>query len=153
MSMREIKFRGQDKDNNWVYGDLIHGVGHKEGILYILPLQRNLANISNCDVLDGVCIKKETLGQYGNIQTDKGRKIYEGDICFEEVEGDTGDKRIYYVFIFINEWNMFAWLNVDEYNGYKDYGVGYLSQNDWYSGTEQLHYAGNIYDNPELLTN
>jgi hypothetical protein len=141
---RKFEFRGQDKNNNWVYGDLIH---YDNNDYRILP-----QNERNWDILEsGFEVIPETLGQYGNIQTDKGRKIYEGDICFEEVEGDTGDKRIYYVFIFITEWNMFAWLSIDEYKSYKDYGVGYLYQTAWYSGTEPLQYAGNIYDNPVLL--
>lgn len=149
---REIEFRGKDKDNNWVNGDLIHGINTKKGNLYILPLEHNLAYIPNCHYLDGVQVKNETVGQYGNIQTVKGRKIYEGDICFEEVEGDTGDKGIYYVFTFINEWNMFAWLNIDEYKGYKEDGIEYLSKTDWYSiDNEHLHYAGNIHDNPEFI--
>ena len=41
---REIKFRGRCvRSNDWVHGDLIHGVASKSGNLYILPNRINLA--------------------------------------------------------------------------------------------------------------
>lgn len=156
---REIEFRGKRKDNNeWIYGDLYqekkpYTKTNEIKEMMIVEYRPDLCLVSGAPNNNHWWreIIPETIGQYGNIKTDKGRKIYEGDVCFEEVEGDTGDKRIYYVFTFINEWNMFAWLSIDEHKNYKDYGVGYLYQTDWYSGTEPLQYAGNIHDNPELL--
>ena len=78
--MREILFRGKRIDNGeWVYGDLIHGVGWKEGRLYILPLVKNLASLGGCDPLDGYNVIPDTIGQFTGL-TDKHEVwIFEGD--------------------------------------------------------------------------
>lgn len=81
--MREIKFRGQCvQSGEWVYGDLIHGVGHKSGNIYILPNRINLAGIKHCDPLDGVKILPETIGQYTGENDDKGNEIYGKELVF-----------------------------------------------------------------------
>lgn len=79
--MRPIEFRGLDcKSGNWVYGDIIHGVGLKDGYIYLLPKVKNLATIPNCDPLDGVRVNPETVGQFTGLFDKHGTKIFEGDI-------------------------------------------------------------------------
>lgn len=79
--MRQILFRGKCKQSKeWVYGDLIHGVGAKNGRIYILPNKMNLANVKHCDPLDGVEIEVETIGQFSGILDKNGEKAFEGDI-------------------------------------------------------------------------
>ena len=81
---REFKFRGKCAiSNDWVYGDLIHGVGLKKGNMYILPDAVNLATVKHCDPLDGVRVIHETIGQYVGLKDKNLVDIYEGD----KVEG------------------------------------------------------------------
>ena len=88
--MRTIKFRGKGiKSNEFVYGDLIHGVGSKHGKMFILPITVNLAYIKNCDPLDGVEVDPETVGQFTGLYDKNGVEIFECLSCgmlFEENE-------------------------------------------------------------------
>lgn len=85
----------------------------------------------------------------------KGRPLFENDIVFDEVAEDYGDRRIYYVCKWINEWSKFVFLSYGELYQYEDGGVGKdgLQDDGTFSidSAENYHYAGNYIDNPDLL--
>jgi uncharacterized phage protein (TIGR01671 family) len=136
--MRDIKFRGKDKDNNWVFGDLLHGVGEKAWDVYILPVKHNLAGIPNCDPLDGVEVDEDTVGQYTGLKDKNGKEIYEGDILKTDLERD------YLIAVFRNGAFMFDCFDKKHY-----YDIMLPVDSESTCVCEEI--IGNIYDNSELL--
>ena len=140
--MREIKFRGVClKSKELVYGDLIHGVGVKSGGVYILPNRVNLAYVKHCDPLDGVQVDPESVGQYTGLKDKEGREIYEGDIIahpeFYETPEMSHNPKKYVVVKFKDcAFRIYDVILSDEEKDNNDY----------------FYVAGNIYENPELLT-
>lgn len=133
---RKIKFRGKDKDNNWVNGDLIHGVNTKKGNLYILPLEHNLAYIPNCHYLDGVKIENKTIGQFTGLRDKNGVEIYERDVLKE------GNQII--LVLWDNEYASFT-LHCENWSC-----LGFFYED---LDVDKVEVIGNTYDNPELLNN
>lgn len=148
MSSREIKFRGERIDNGeFVYGDLIHGVGWKKDKMYILPAVHNLASLAGCDPLDGYNIKPETVGQLTGLYDKNNSPIYEGDILATEnsnPEYDLWDKEENgYTEVYWNAaydcWSGSEWTWDKNKNNESVYDLSFIS------------IIGNIYSNPELI--
>jgi uncharacterized phage protein (TIGR01671 family) len=142
--MREIKFRGKRVDGKgFAYGDLIHGVNHKIGKIYILPIKGGVQPLnSGIDPIDGWEVIPKTVGQYTGLKDKDGKEIYEGDVC--KLFTDTPTEILY---------NNGAF-------GYNSYcGGTFISfaENNWFKwvgcNSDQITVIGNIHDNPELLTN
>jgi uncharacterized phage protein (TIGR01671 family) len=154
---REIRFRGKNiKTEEWVYG-----------FLYIQPPPRQVIKRESNEKesyhilhpgfsdwgmpipVDTTEVDSKTIGQFTGLKDCKGRNIYEGDIYFEEVEEETGDRRMYYVCKWIQKWARFAWLSYGETlqkeETLEDDGTFGMEIND------HFHFAGTIYENPDLL--
>ncbi len=95
------------------------------------------------------------IDQYTGRKGFNGKELYEGDIVFYEEHEDEGDVRYYLAVIWIAEWDMFGSLHIDEYKEYLTGGVEALDETMFWTynlrDSENFHYAGNIYQNPELL--
>ena len=100
-------------------------------------------------------VDPETVSQFTGRKLAKGNKVYEGTIAFIEKEHNFGDERTYVVCVWIDEWSMWAWLEDYELRNYNNDGVEGLDADLFWSYTmidsEKFHYAGNIFDRPELM--
>ena len=87
------------------------------------------------------------------------RLIFEGDVKRDEIEEESGDVRMWYVCVWIQEWSRFAWLLIGgEYEEYLAEGADVLdgSMEESYGvfaeEMDSTVIVGNIWANPELLT-
>jgi len=139
--MKTILFAGKDCFGNWQYGSLLHSEGDENYFIHN----------SICQVK----VDPETVCQFTGKHMAKGNKVFNGTIAFTEVEEDEGDRRIYVVCVWIEEWSMFAFLTVEEYKNYLENGFESIDEPMFWTynlqDSEKYHYAGNIFDNPELL--
>lgn len=138
---REILFRAITTCNHeLVYGDLIHGVGKKNGKIYILPIIENFVYVKTKEKpnpIDGYEVIPETVGQFTGLTDTKNnnRKIFEGDIY-------KSGKLIGLV-----EWNntlsqfQLTWQNMPTAADiYSMINLNFI-----------FEYIGNIHENPELV--
>lgn len=85
------------------------------------------------------------------------KEVYEGDIHRQEIEEDDGDRRFYYVCVWIKEWSIFAWLCItnSEYQKYLDEGAESLDESMFWTYTveraKDITVCGNIFETPKLL--
>ena len=129
---REIKFRGKSTNNGkWVYAKL-HGFGMD---------------------LFNECVQENTIGQFTGLFDKNGKGIYEGDIV-EQIVTDG------YNYGFIGEVGFDNGVFGIKHKTYKGYIVSrFVYSSDWNDGHAhgtilyEYELKGNIFDNPELLTN
>ncbi|MFK1937653.1 YopX family protein [Bacteroides fragilis] len=129
---REIIFRGKSTNNGkWVYAKL-HGFGMD---------------------LFNECVQENTIGQFTGLFDKNGKEIYEGDIVEQIVTNGYG-------YGFIGEVSFDNGVFGIKHKTYKGYIVSrFVYSSDWNDGHAhgtilyEYELKGNIFDNPELLTN
>lgn len=134
--MRDIKFRGKDKEN-WHYGDLVREIRHHDNKLFngtIIHI-RNFEYKNGDYVGDIFPVNPETVGQYTGLKDIHGVEIYEGDIV---LIGNHFKALVKYSDVYA------------EYMIISTNSIAYECESlaDYIDSTEVL---GNKHDNPELL--
>lgn len=152
---RVIKYRAWDKREGLQRMYFLTGIvqygegwsgGNPEHKFYELHFGDGFSKLSAAEI---------ELMQFTGKKCFNNKEVYEGDILFYEEQSDNGDERFYLVVTWIEEWCMFASLHVEEYHKYLSGGAKELDEVLYWTypieESEDYHYAGNIYQNPELL--
>ncbi len=140
--MRSIKFRGKDKNGEWVYGYLIKS----HGSTYIIPVYNKSDAVGSLDFIQKNIIKvdPETVGQYIG-RTDKHQeKIFEGEKLHSKYRNGSWSGVVKH-----NEYNGGYHIELLKYDGFVSI--------DMYGGdikyipisTSDLEIIGNIHDSKE----
>jgi len=120
---REIKFRGRDYKGNWRYGTYFFGVQYPESF--------------EGHYVCGWQVDPETIGQYVGLKDKNGKEFYDGDIYKSWYSRDTSGTDII-------EFVELVQFDINEGKGYSGWEIVFLQNSE---------IIGNIYENPELLTN
>ena len=127
--MRAIKFRGQDEDGKWLFGDLRQRMGYWPAIIESYCTDEGKVGYRE------IAVKEETVGQFTNLHDMDGMEIYEGDVLM--IEG-----------IKTNRYSK-VWWNPDKFTFY----IGHSPMDAYLRKDGNLCdfcIVGNIYDNPKL---
>ena len=130
--MREILFRGQKPNGEWVQGDLLHissGCIIYHGSQTESEIKENAGAAIELLIDEVSVVKPKTVGQFTGVTDKNGVKIFEGDILL------FGDKS------FAVEWQNDI------------VGFGYFYTSDRFLGCDGMNseVIGNVHENTELL--
>ncbi|EAD8996550.1 hypothetical protein AL429_11815 [Listeria monocytogenes] len=122
--MRDIEFRGQNINGHWAHGNLAI-------IKEKLDRAEIGAYISNsAGAPFAYQIRPETIGQYTGLKDKNGKKIFEGDVGWDE------HNECYGVVKFEEGKFLYVWENIAE---------------DLQEVADGIEICGNIHENPELM--
>jgi uncharacterized phage protein (TIGR01671 family) len=135
---RKIKFRGySESQKKWIFGWLVE---NKEGDVFI----------RDCETYETFIVVPESVGQFTGLQDKTGRDIYDVDILGGYPHGTVCVKwnKEFACFESISYQNEF-----DEAGNPQTEEISSLLANDLKDCFDAWSVIGNIYENPELLTN
>ena len=139
--MVQIKFRGQDSNGKWHYGDLLHIGG---GCLIYSGSQTEAESFTDDKIavmleMDEVhVVKPETIGQYVGIKDKNFKEIYSGDVL------QCGPLR--FAVFYRDRLGGFIARNCDyDLDVYKTIPIGQFIVHD------NFQIIGNVFDSPELI--
>ena len=146
--MREILFRGQKPNGEWVQGDLLHissGCIIYHGSQTESEIKENTGAAIELFINEISVVKPETVGQFTGLTDKNGVKIFEGD--FFNVELFKIDIGYFNSVFFCENIQNFRCISTD-YQGRKNF---IEHENKKYLHNYKKFVIGNIHDNPELL--
>jgi uncharacterized phage protein (TIGR01671 family) len=134
--MRTIKFRGKRIDNGeWVYG-AFYPIKN-EDVYFIINNCKSIDFDDDDTTFNGYKVHKKSVGEFTGLHDKNGKEIYECEILYNN------DREEHCIVKYSKEKAMFI--------------VKYLESNDeftlWESISNLYYSVGNIFENPELLTN
>lgn len=155
--MREILFRGKNKDIGWVYGQLAYDIDGDAYIIQEVEIDTSYGLEENM-LLATIWyrVDKETIGQYTGLKDKNGVKIYDGDLIKNNLHN-----------VYNEDIGGIWYVKFGEYdNSDTEYGssgnIGFYACDIIYGHEEGLNnltcddndyikVIGNIHDNPNLL--
>ena len=149
---REIKFRGKSIFyNEWVYGNLI--ISGDEFCIAGYDIYRKGESPWFWEEEE---VPSDTIGQFTGLKDKNGKEIYEGDIVewlffytIHSSNGADGDREE--LLKGVIEWRQGGFVFGVLENDFEN--AGWYSISDLHTETQtDVEVIGNIYDNPELLT-
>ena len=147
--MRDIKFRGKDREN-WHYGDLVKEIRHHDNKLFdgVITHIKNYEYNNGTYVGDMFPVNPETVGQYTGLKDKNGKEIYEGDIVEITERNNIAKhkvipmKPIVTEVVWSDEYLAYILITTSTKDAFKNLG-DYLDY--------EIEVIGNIYDNENLL--
>ena len=146
--MRDIKFRGKNKDIGWVYGQLAYDINGNTYIIQEVELDSSYGlEETMLFATMWYRVEKETAGQYTGLKDKSGKEIYEGDIVKSYFENGLGVEN---KCLIIYDEYLCAFMG-QELRTKQQYLFNEGNPNKKDKQLKYTEVIGNIYDNKKLL--